>query len=344
MNVGIIGFGLIGQQRARNIARLPEHRLTAVYDPDPNQASALRSEIGYATETSHEALLGRADIDVVMIAVPHIFAREIAVAAFETGKHVFCEKPLGRDMHDCDAILRAAERACRRLGVGLNYRFYAGIQEARRRIAAGEIGTPTHLRFVMGHGGRPGMQDEWKTSKRMCGGGALLDPGIHIIDLIAYLVGRIRGGSASLFRSFWSVDVEDNAFLNLETYGGCLAQAHISITEWKSRFALDIFGTDAEIQVRGRSGFYGAQSVRYTRRWSWLNPGIESDTLTEYPAEDSSFFLETRAFLDSIGGRVSSELAMGEDGRTALALIERLYADAAVVNAGRPPMANAAAD
>lgn len=344
MNVGIVGFGLIGQQRARNVAQMPEHRLVAVYDPNQSRASSLQDKIDYATEPSVRCLIGRDDVDVVMIAVPHLYSRDIAVAAFEAGKHVFCEKPLGRDMRDCDAIMRAAERACLRLGVGFNYRFYPGIQEARRRIADGEIGTPTHLRCVMGHGGRPGMEDEWKTSKKVCGGGALLDPGIHILDLIAYLLGPIRDGSASLFRSFWKIDVEDNAFVTLETYSGCAAQAHISITEWKSRFSLDIFGTDGEIRVRGRSGFYGPQTVRYTRRWPWLSADGNAETVTEYPAEDQSFLLETRAFLDSIKGRMSSELAMGEDGRTALALIERLYERAPVVEARPRAMTSAAAD
>jgi len=344
LNVGIVGFGLIGQQRARNIAQLPGRRLVAVCDPDRNRASALRDKIDFGIEASYGSLVSRSDIDVVMIAVPHAYAREIAVAAFAQGKHVFCEKPLGVDMRDCDAILRAAERACLRLGVGFNYRFYPGIRDARRRIENGDIGTPTHLRCVMGHGGRPGMQDEWKTSKRLCGGGALLDPGIHILDLIAHLLGPVRGGSASLFRSFWNIDVEDNAFVTLQTDTGCCAQAHISITEWKSRFSLEIFGTDGEICVTGRSGFYGPQTLRFTRRWPWLTDGGEAEQVTEYPSEDTSFLLETKAFLDSIEGKVSKELAMGEDGRTALSLVERLYETTPVVDLGPPSFSSAAAD
>jgi predicted dehydrogenase len=344
LNIGIIGFGLMGKQRARSIAQLPPHQLTAVYDPDPACARSLAAEMGYDIEPSYESLIERDDIDVVVIAVPHFRARELAVASFKAGKHVFCEKPLGLNMRDCDAILRTAERACRRLGVGFNYRFYPGIQEAKRRIEEGEIGVPTHLRCVMGHGGRPGMEHEWKTSKALCGGGALLDPGIHIIDLISFLMGQIRHGSASLFRSFWNIDVEDNAFVTLEIEGGCHAQVHLSTTEWKSRFSMDIFGTEGSISIRGRSGFYGAQTVRCNRRWAWLPERASEELVTRYPAEDTSFVAEMRAFCDAIEGHASFDLANGQDGRSALAVIERLYESASVRDAGQRLAASAAAD
>jgi predicted dehydrogenase len=343
LNIGIIGFGLMGLQRARAIALLQPHRLAAVYDPDQARAAGYAAEMGYDVESSYQALIERPDIDIVMIAVPHFRSREIAVAAFRAGKHVFCEKPLGVNMRDCDAILRAAERACRRLGVGFNYRFYPGIQEARRRMEAGDIGVPTHLRCVMGHGGRPGMENEWKTSKAKCGGGALLDPGIHIIDLIAFLMGPIRDGSASLFRSFWNIDVEDNAFVTLRTEAGCHAQVHLSITEWKSKFSMDIFGTEGSLSIRGRSGFYGPQNVRFERRWAWLSdPAAESET--RYAAEDASFLIETRAFLESIEGNLSYDLANGQDGRSALGFIEHLYESAMVERVHLQRVASSAAD
>jgi predicted dehydrogenase len=325
VNVGIIGFGLMGQQRARNVALLPPHRLAAIYDPDQKKASAAAEQLGYAVESSYQALLERDDIKAVIVAVPHCYSRDIAVAALKASKHVFCEKPLGLNTQQCDDILQAAEGTGMRLAVGFNYRFYPGIQEARRRITDGDIGTPTHLRCVMGHGGRPGYENEWKTSKDLCGGGALLDPGIHIIDLIGFLMGEIRTGTASLYRTFWKIDVEDNAFLMLETAEGRQAQVHLSITEWKSKFALDIFGTEGSIHVRGRSGFYGAQSVRYIRRWEWLQKTSTGECMSHYPPEDVSFLSEMRAFFDSIEGQPSGDLASGEDGRAALSIIERLY-------------------
>lgn len=325
MNIGIIGFGLMGQVRARNLALMPEHRLVAVYDPDQDRAKVLATQMEYSVESSYEALVQRKDIDVVLVAVPHFRARDIVVVALQAGKHVLCEKPLGLNTQESGDILKAARDSGRHLTVGFNYRFYPGIQEARRIIAVGGIGQPTHLRCVVGHGGRPGMEREWKTSKALCGGGVLLDPGIHVIDLIRFLFGEIRSGVAWLSRTFWEIDVEDNAFLILETVGECLAQVHTSITEWKNKFALDIFGRDGYVSVQGRSDFYGPQVVRHGKRWGWLQNPPGEEVVEEYTLEDTSFALEMRAFLNRIAGKEVSDLATGGDGRRALEIIERLY-------------------
>lgn len=325
MNVGIIGFGLIGQQRARAIAGLPAHRVAAVYDPDSGRANKLAAEMNYVAVESHRAILERDDVDVVLIAVPHICSRDLVIEALGAGKHVFCEKPLGRDAADCRMILKAAERAGTCLGAGFNYRFYPGIQEAHRRIRNGDIGTVTHMRFIMGHGGRPGMEKEWKTSKELCGGGALLDPGIHILDLVRFLAGPVRSANANLQRTFWNIDVEDNAFVTIETESGSVAQCHISITEWKSTFTLDIFGTEGSVHVHGRGGFYGPHRFQYHRRWGWLEKESAPEPEIRYAPEDVSFRAEMDAYFDRISGKHNEALGTGADGLAALEVIERLY-------------------
>jgi predicted dehydrogenase len=183
------------------------------------------------------------------------------------------------------------------------------------------------MRCVMGHGGRPGMEKEWKTSKEMCGGGALLDPGIHILDLVRHLAGPITKADAQLSRTFWNVDVCDNAFVTLRTASQCIAQCHISITEWKSTFSIEVFGTEGSIHVRGRGGFYGVQRFKENRRWEWLQTDRAPEPEIEYSSEEISFREELRAFLEGIeAGSFPSELGTGEDGLAALQVIDGIYA------------------
>ena len=331
MKVGIIGAGLMGEKRARAIAGLDGRSVGAVFDVDQDRAAALAGQFGGSVELSAEALVERPDLDAVVLAVPHHLTRDLAVAAFDAGKHVFCEKPVGRVTAECDAIVAASERAGRVLGVGFNYRHYPGVERAKRLIGDGAIGEPTHLRFVLGHAGRPGYEREWKTSKAQCGGGALLDPGIHVIDLVRFLLGPIEGGTVTLFRSFWELDVEDNAFLSLRTVDGRQAQAHVSITEWRNEFALDIFGPEGSLRIRGRSGFYGPQSIELTKRWSWLAEERKREEFEEtFDREDRSFEIELERYFDRIEGRPTPDLATPEDARCALELTERLYAEAPV--------------
>ena len=331
MNVGIIGLGLMGQKRAAAIERIQGGNVTVVFDVDEERTAKAADRFGASPAISARELLAHPDLDLVILAVPHHLTLDLAIAAFEAGKHVFCEKPVGRTVKECDAIVAAAVRSGRKLGVGFNYRHYPGIAEARRLIEEGAIGEPTHLRFTLGHAARPGYEREWKTSKELCGGGALFDPGIHVLDLVRYLLGPIEGGSISLFRSFWDIDVEDNAFVWLKTARGRQAQLHISITEWRNELALDVFGPDGSLRVRGRSGFYGPQSIELTKRWSWLSPERKAEELERtYPQDDVSFEVELRRFFDRVEGRSSPDLAGPEDARSALVWIERLYQSATI--------------
>ncbi len=325
LRFGIIGFGLMGQNRAKALAEIPGTRLVAVYDPNADRRAEAAAKFGCEAEADHRAVLDRSDVDAVIIAVPHFLAREIVLDALERGKHVLCEKPLGLDVAECDEIISKLRPEIR-LAAGFNYRFYPGIQRARQLLREGVAGELTHLRFELGHGGRPGYESEWKTKKATCGGGALLDPGIHVIDLVRFLAGEVEGGDASLLRSFWPIDVEDNAFATLRLANGRLAHIHISITEWKSRFALDLFGTDAMIQVTGRSGFYGPQRVVVSRRWDWLQDPAGAIAPQEFPLEDISFREELAQFAGWLRGGSSGDLGVAEDGRKALDLVSGLYA------------------
>jgi len=326
MNFGIIGFGLMGQQRLRALDTIG-HRVCAVYDPSSAQLAKLPHNAAIEVASSTDTLLANPEIEAVVIAVPHHITESSCVAAFQAGKHVFCEKPVGRTAEECRSILSAKPEHLH-LGVGFNYRHYPGVRQMKSAIDAGDLGAVTHMRFVLGHGGRPGYEKEWKTSRQLCGGGALFDPGIHAIDLIRFLMGEIEDASATLFRTFWETDVEDNAFLNFQVRGSRHVQAHISTTEWKNRMAIDIFGTDGSIQLRGRSGFYGAQKVRYTRRWGWMQQPPVEETLTEYPREDKSFAEELRLFIDRVQRLAAPGLADSADAFKALQIVEGLYSKA----------------
>jgi len=322
VNVGIAGCGLMGKQRAQAICGSSWGRLVSVYDADAARALALAQQYGCRATGSLNDLLND-EVDAVIVAVPHFLSHDTTAAALQAGKHVFCEKPVGMTAAECRDLI-SRRRGGQVLTAGFNYRFYPGVRQAQQMIRNGDIGVLTHVRSVLGHGGRPGMENEWKTSKQLCGGGALLDPGIHVLDLVRHIAGEYDDVTGSLARTFWPVDVEDNAFITARTKMGVHAQLHISITEWKSRFSLDFFGTDGCIRVRGRSGFYGPQVVSYNKRWEWLHPEF-SETVTEYPPQDTSFADELSAFASTVAGVPSPDLGRPEDCLRLLEIMEHIY-------------------
>ncbi len=325
MRIGIIGFGLIGQQRARDIFRIKNQKIVAVCDKRLDVLKKKQGEFGYEIESDWRNLIKRHDLDFVIVAVPHYLAAEISIAALKQNKHVMCEKPISITFNDAKKIARAVKESGKQFEPGFNFRFYPGILKIKKLIDENAIGKITHARMVYGHGGRRGMENEWKLKRKFAGGGALLDPGIHEIDLIRFLFGEIVSGEAFFRNSYWrGVDVEDNAFFTFLTNKKILISGHSSITEWKNLMRIEVFGTDGYIKLEGRSKSYGPQTVVMGKRWFFEKNTKEKKW--QFSDAENSFYCELKAFLQKIEkkGR-SSGIAGLNDGLRAVEVIEKLY-------------------
>src|SRR5437879_1995089 len=131
-----------------------------------------------------------------------------------TGHRVLVEKPLGRSL--AEAELLAGQARVDQLWVGLNYRFFRGIAALIVDIRRGTFGQPIALNATIGHGGAPGMEKSWKLDPIRAGGGALIDPGIHLLDLAILLSAEppsVVGGRA--WAGIWDTGVEEECHLVL---------------------------------------------------------------------------------------------------------------------------------
>lgn len=323
MHVGIVGFGLIGQRRAKGLEKMRGHKLVAVCDPNLANAKALLGEMKYDIEPDWKSLVKRKDIDVVLIAVPHVLSTEIAIAALRAGKHVLCEKPMGMNAAEARRIEAAAIKAGKIASVGFNYRFYPGIQKIKQLIDKNAIGKITHVRITYGHAGRPGMEKEWKMKKKIAGGGALIDPGIHFIDLSRFLFGELAQGQMWQEQTFWKSDVEDNTFVWLKTQRGVTVSAHFSTTEWRNLMRIEILGTDGFIFLQGKAGYFGPQELKMGARWSFITG--RKDKVWRWSEEEKSFTEELKAFLNAVQGKSNKFTATSKDNIKALEAIDTLY-------------------
>ena len=143
-------------------------------------------------ETSWENLVKRDDIDVIDITAPSNFHKEIAIAAAEAGKHVFCEKPLALNLKDAREMLEVVKKANVKHQIGFNYRFAPAVQLAKKLIDEGKIGKIYHYRahylqdFIID----PGFPLVWRLDKDVAGSGSHGDLGAHFVDLARFLVGE----------------------------------------------------------------------------------------------------------------------------------------------------------
>jgi predicted dehydrogenase len=299
LRVGIVGCGLIGRKRAE---ALGTDELIGTFDIAPDAAAALVAERGGRACTSVEQLLELAP-DVVVVATLHRDLPELACSALAAGAHVLVEKPAGISVADVDRIANAAEEAGRRVKVGFNHRFHPGISRAIGEARSGAFGEIFYLRARYGHGGRLGYEQEWRADPSLSGGGEIVDQGMHLLDLSYWLLGELPLGHALVRTQFWQAPVDDNAVLVLGGEGGVgsrdpFALLHVSWTEWKNTFSLEIACRHAKWTVDGLVRSYGPQVLRIYRMRPELGPPDVEEV--RYPERDTSWESEWRHFADAI--------------------------------------------
>jgi len=337
MKVAIIGCGLIGKKRA--LALQKDDQLIACCDTNAQVAEKFGTEFNCKIYTDHRKLLEENLLETVIVAVVSKYAKDIIISALSSGKHILAEKPLGRNAKESAEILEYLSVSQSPilsvsqspvlpvsqspiLKTGFNHRFHPAVWQAKQIVKNGRIGKIFNIRVRYGHGGRSGMEKEWRSSKDLCGGGELLDQGVHVIDLIRWFGGEIKEVFAKIETKFWDMEVEDNAFAILKTEKDVTASFHVSWTNWKNIFSFEVFGTDGYIRIDGLGGSYGTESLEIgIRKKEGGRPDIEN---IEFPPEDISWRDEWREFKSAIRER-RSVIGSGVDGLRANEVVEALY-------------------
>lgn len=203
LRVGIVGLGWMGQVHARALSRLTQHyvdvplrpRLVAVADTatdDRLQRSAEAFGIEYLFSDWRE-LVVRDDIDLVCVTGPNFIHRDVAVAAAQAGKHLWVEKPAGRNSAETREIAAAVEAAGVQSAVGFNYRNAPAVEYARELIASDRLGKINHvsIKFLADYAAHPQGALSWRFLNEYSGSGVLGDLVSHAADLGRYVVGEL---------------------------------------------------------------------------------------------------------------------------------------------------------
>lgn len=332
MRLGLIGCGSIGALRAQAIAQIPGFRLVAVADADAARAHAVVDRVGAVVEADWRNLVRREDLDAVIVSTPPPLHAPMCIEALEAGRHVICEKPLARSPEEGRAIVEAAERAGRLLATGFNYRFYPAIVKARVILDSGRIGELDHIRSYTGHPGGREFTHPWVHEVDVMGGGALVDNGIHTIDLTRYFLGEVSEVKGYATGNVWGFPgCEDNAFTLLRSPVGKVATLQASWSEWRGyRWAIEIYGTRG--CVRASYPPMLTQAVWVDRPGGARRRRIHAFPLFQvrerlrspHWTARQSFVVELTAFSRAIAGE-KTELALGRDGLRAVEIAHAAY-------------------
>lgn len=320
-NVGIVGCGLIGQKRAKN---LKNAKLTACADLNFERAQLLaNTNPGCEALASWQDLIQSPHVDIVVIAVTHADLAEISIAAVKAGKHVLVEKPAGRRAAELMPLKQLAEEKQRCVRIGFNHRYHRAFRQAMSLVKEGAIGELMFIRARYGHGGRIGYDKEWRAVPSLSGGGELIDQGVHLIDLSRWFLGDFADVQGFAHTYYWDMPVDDNGFMLLKTEKKQTAFLHASCSEWKNLFSFEIYGKLGKLDIQGLGGSYGVERLAFYKMLPEMGP--PETTMWEYPMADDSWSVEWDDFIQDIqAGRQSNPGV--QDAIAALEVVEAIYA------------------
>lgn len=319
ISIGIIGSGRAGMIHARNFARLiPSASVAAVSDSVAEARAAASAELGDVAEyADYRALLGDSKVDAVLIAAPTALHCEIAVAAAERGKHVFCEKPMAMNPAECDLMIAAAEKAGIVFQIGFMRRFDESFRAAHERVQAGEIGEVVLVKSCT-HG--PTYPKPWMFDLAQSNG-PLAEVCSHDIDTVRWFTGSefaevyaIAGNYRTPEARASHPDFYDQVLLSARFANGsqgCITGAQGVQYAYDSR--VEIIGTHGLISI---GGLNAGTTVVCTRDKELRRPAVVSWMglyRDAYLAEDLEFITAIR---EARPARVT-----GRDGRAAVAVV-----------------------
>jgi predicted dehydrogenase len=323
--VGIIGCGRMGYKRAEALKKFPQAKLVAVADSNLSSALNLAGTYGCASAVSDwPQIMLDERINTVLVCTTNDLLAPITLDAIKKGKNVLVEKPAARNLEELAEVISEYEKSGRQncVKVGFNHRFHPSFSKAKEIIAAENIGDIMFIRARYGHGGRLGYEKEWRSQPEISGGGELLDQGVHVIDLGKYMLGDFSKVSGQCYTMFWKSPVEDNCFALIETPKGQVLDLHVSTTQWKNIFSMEIFCKTGQLNIDGLGGSYGKETLTFYKMKPEMGPPEKQ--VFEWDSPDPTWELEFADFLNAVEQKREPNGSL-YDARAALAVVKKIY-------------------
>jgi predicted dehydrogenase len=253
LRVGVVGCGAIARRTHIPALKAAGVEVVAFSSRTRSSAEAARDEAGAGrVEDDWWAVINAGDVDAVDICAPNYAHAAVAIAAAEAGKHVLVEKPMACTLAEADAMIAAALRGGVVLSVAHNMRFTAPFVAARNAVPA--IGDVVGFRAAFGHSGPHDWAPDaaWFYDKARSGGGALIDLGIHIADLVRFVLADDAVEVSAMLTERDGIDVAAQVVLRMGN--GAIGTFHASwIAQPGPDHQLTVFGTDATLHLDRRT-------------------------------------------------------------------------------------------
>jgi 1,5-anhydro-D-fructose reductase (1,5-anhydro-D-mannitol-forming) len=253
MGWGLIGTGKIADDRILPAIKAFEgNELVAVVSREQSRADAFAKKFGARQAyTSYEEMLRNPDVKVVAIHTPNNQHAEQAIAAARAGKHVFCDKPMATNVADAQRMVDECKKAGVKLAVNFHNRFMPCFIDAKRIIDSGEIGDVLIVQLEASPGNRPGIRlATWRVDPQMAGLGTTMSIGVHVYDILRFLLSSEIVQVSAMFDTPRGVMEE----INQSTFrfaNGAFAQVNVNEKSPYPDNNFVIYGTKGRITGHG---------------------------------------------------------------------------------------------
>ena len=312
INAAIVGLGRWGQNLVNSIqGKRGKIRIVAGATRTVAKAADYAKKQGFPLYDSYEKVLADPSIDAIVLATPHTQRVELIVAAAQAGKHVFTEKPLTLTLRDAQTCLQACADHKVTLAVGYNWRFQPALREIRRMLDDGRLGKLLHIEgnFCGNSVYRFGA-DHWRLDREEGPAGGMTGRGVHVVDAMVYLSGRIDTVFAQSYRRALDYGIDDTTSM-LFRFGngatGYLGTFIATAETWR-------------MQVFGSKGWAEVGDVEHLTTWGMRVCFVDPQNLTVHQKPQTISFpqisterAELENFADAIKAKRPLAVAGGDE-------------------------------
>ncbi len=248
VRMAVVGCGAIGRVHSRAISGLDEAQLVAVCDVHEDSAKALATDFDCNYYTDYRRMLDAEEVDLVSICTPSGTRLDICEAASSRKVNILVEKPLDITVERCRRIIDMCEAAGVKLGTVFQLRFAPAFQRLKQAVSDGKFG-----RLILGNAQTICFRSQayydgggWRGTLAQDGGGALMNQGIHSVDLLRWVMGDVKAVSAYKASLTHNIEVEDTVSASLQFVNGAMGviQATTSVR----------YGIDKRLEIYGENG------------------------------------------------------------------------------------------
>ena len=329
----VIGAGGIADRRTiPALLSDKENVLAAVMDRVPAVAKAIGEKYGVPYFTDEEEMLKSVSSDAVYIGTPVFCHKRQIELSIAYGRHIFVEKPIAMNAKEGRELLEKCRAAGLQLTVGYMMKYHELHERAKALIGEGKIGTVNSVRaqFTCWY---PDIEGAWRQKKSLGGGGALMDLGVHCIELLEFLlddeIEEVKGITST--RTF-SYEVEDGAVIVFRTKGGVLGHIDVAfnIPDAASESKLELYGSAGYLQARGTLGQeeVGALTHLYAPQGAYDAAQVRtvSEPVTYTPAGKNLYLHQLRVFTETVKAG-SPDYFYAERAVQVQSVVDKIYAD-----------------